>query len=114
MKNNEATVYVLIWKCLQDRLWRGNQGVEHVCNMLPSVYKRRVIRIHIPICLYIHEEMVKVYIRTVVTSGAGNGNWTGGEQEWEEAFSLYIWLYFGFWNDVSVLLIQNINNKIKM
>lgn len=40
MKNNEEAVCVLIWKCLQDRLLRDKQGVEHMYNMLPSVYKR--------------------------------------------------------------------------
>lgn len=69
MKNNEEAVYVvLIWKCLQGE----KQGAEHMYNALPFVYKKGVIGTHIPIYLPIHKEMLEVYIRTVVTSGAGN------------------------------------------
>lgn len=68
MKNYEETVYVLIWKCLQGE----KQGAEHMYNTLPCVYKKGVIGTHIPIYLSIHKEMLEVYIRTVVTSGAGD------------------------------------------
>lgn len=54
--------------------------------MLTSVYKKGVIRIHTPICLYIHREMLEVCIRTVVISRAGEGTEQMGNKGGREIF----------------------------
>lgn len=41
--------------------------------MPPSVDGKGVIKIHIRICLYLHNKMRGVYLRAVVISGAGDG-----------------------------------------
>lgn len=60
------------------RYWYGNvsKGKSKVQNTCIIYYvlwiERELIGIHIPLYLYIHKEMLEVYLRTVVASGAGD------------------------------------------